>query len=90
MRDFCVYFYCIGKNNGLFVLQYRTENGEGKLATTSSSPYALEMQMLALFRLFVFQNSISLCNSPGCPGTHFLDHTGVSVGTKGVHYLCLV
>ena len=28
---------------------------------------------------FVFQDRISLCNSPGCPGSHFVDQAGLKL-----------
>jgi hypothetical protein len=29
-----------------------------------------------IYIYFVFQERVSLCNSPGCPGTHFVDQVG--------------
>jgi hypothetical protein len=29
---------------------------------------------------FFFQDKVSLCNSPGCPGTDFVDQAGLELG----------
>ena len=35
--------------------------------------------ILFLSYFMVFQDRVSLCNSPGCPGTHSVDHTDLEL-----------
>ena len=43
-------------------------------------------------QLIFFQDGVFLCNSPGCPGTHFIDQTGLELtyipdaGINGMHH----
>jgi hypothetical protein len=50
-----------------------------QIEDTEISLYSYGQLFVCLFVcLFVFQDRVSLC-SPGCPGTHFVDHAGLEL-----------
>lgn len=57
-------------------------NGETYLPACASQVLGLKMcatSFLPWFCLLCFRGRVSLCNSPGCPGTLFADQTGLEI-----------